>query len=443
MVYNKAIMKIDFENIKQNYPIVEIASRLGINVNSNNTCLCMFHNDNNPSMSFDIKTNRYKCFACDAKGSNIDLVVNILGYSLKQACEFITGQTYNTNYKTDGKTNYNTNIHKSSLPNYNTNNQKSIDKQDMQAFYQIYSDFIDLLEDVEAVGYLKKRKIAPQIVKQYKIKNLPLEHSKQNNITSAMSQKYSDDELINSGLFAISRKTGKLYNRFFAHRLIIPIIQNGLVVSLQARLIDENREVHSKYNNLKQGTTIFNLDILESLTTGATLIICEGIIDCLSWQRLAYNAIAIGSSSNIGKLDKAIISKLKKFNIYIAGDHDKAGSAMNKKISKLLDDNNIISYESIDMKKVASIFNIASDSNDINDILSRLPLYTKYNERLGIVEFCSCADDSEVLFLDYGYISREELDSIHSVSDIEHFLKLKKAFDGEVLFFLDLREEKN
>lgn len=435
-------MKIDFEHIKQNYPILEVATRLGIDVNTNNTCLCKFHNDNNPSMSFDTRTNRYKCFACGEKGTNIDLVMKLLNYDIKAACEFITGQSYsNTDEKKEPcpvlkDHTYVKQNNFQNIPQKNKKNEKKINNSNNDKINtKIYSDFINMLDNSDAIDYLAKRRISAKIVQKYQIKNLPKGTKKQAEIKARLEQKYSQEELTQSGLFAISQKTNAIYNRFFAHRLIIPIIQNGQIVSLQARAIDDGVNVHSKYNNLKNNVKIFNLDILDQISVGSTIVICEGIIDCLSFSRLCYNAIAIGSSANVGKLDKSIIEKLKNFDIIVAGDCDRAGGQMNQKIQKLLDDNNIISYETIDLSKLASIFNIdnkVSEINDINEILSSLQIHTNYSESLGQLEFCSCSNNSEVLFLDYGYVSKDEIERVEKVSDIECLLRLKKAFDSSV-----------
>ncbi len=426
-------MKIDFEHIKQNYPIVEIALRLGINVNSSNMCQCQFHNDNNPSMSFDTRTNRYKCFACDAKGSNIDLVKNLLHCEVKEACEFITGHSYSNNNSNSLNHSSNSNNHKyENVSKNESENINNINESNIDSNINIYTDFIQMLDNSDATRYLSPRQITKGIIEERQIKNLPKEYNAQATITKSLQSKYSNESLIASGLFAISKNRGNIYNRFFAHRLVIPIVENGQIVSLQARCIDDDVEVHSKYNNLKNNTKIFNIDILSRLAKGSEIIICEGIIDCLSWNRLCFHAIAIGSSGNIGKLDKGIIEKLSKFNIVVAGDADTAGEGMNKKITTLLDNNNIISYNSIDMPRVAKMFNIAKQANDINEILSCLPISTKVSSKMGELEFCPCNGDNEVLFLDYGYISREEIKHIKSVVDIEYLLKFKKAFDGDV-----------
>lgn len=52
-----------------------------------NKCLCMFHNDRNPSMS--IKNERYKCFSCGESGDVIDFIAKLYGYTPIQAVKYI------------------------------------------------------------------------------------------------------------------------------------------------------------------------------------------------------------------------------------------------------------------------------------------------------------------------------------------------------------------
>jgi DNA primase len=39
------------------------------------TCLCPFHNEKTPSLKINVEKNTWKCFGCEASGSNIDLVI--------------------------------------------------------------------------------------------------------------------------------------------------------------------------------------------------------------------------------------------------------------------------------------------------------------------------------------------------------------------------------
>ena len=55
-------------------------------------CLCPFHDDGRPSLTFNTRSNRYRCFVCDARGSNIDLVMKSQGWTFRQACTWMASQ---------------------------------------------------------------------------------------------------------------------------------------------------------------------------------------------------------------------------------------------------------------------------------------------------------------------------------------------------------------
>ena len=68
---------IDKEKIEtaKAFPIVELAKSLGIEVGRDNKALCPFHIEKTPSLSFDKRTNLFKCFGCVESGDTICKVV--------------------------------------------------------------------------------------------------------------------------------------------------------------------------------------------------------------------------------------------------------------------------------------------------------------------------------------------------------------------------------
>ena len=72
-------------------PIEGVAERLGLQV-SRHKCLCPFHADNHPSLSFCVRRNTYRCFVCGASGGTIDLVMNYLNKDFKEACKWLADE---------------------------------------------------------------------------------------------------------------------------------------------------------------------------------------------------------------------------------------------------------------------------------------------------------------------------------------------------------------
>ena len=72
-------------------PIEAVAKNLGIAV-VRHMALCPFHGDRHPSLHFDVKRNRFKCFACGASGDVIDLVMRYNNVGFKEAVGKIANQ---------------------------------------------------------------------------------------------------------------------------------------------------------------------------------------------------------------------------------------------------------------------------------------------------------------------------------------------------------------
>jgi len=71
-------------------PIEGVAERLGLRV-VRHKCLCPFHDDHHASLSFSVRRNTFRCFACDAHGGTIDLVMRYLNKDFLDACRWLGG----------------------------------------------------------------------------------------------------------------------------------------------------------------------------------------------------------------------------------------------------------------------------------------------------------------------------------------------------------------
>ena len=69
-------------------PIEGVAERLGLQV-TRHKCLCPFHEDSHPSLSFCVRKNTYRCFVCGAHGGTIDLVMKYLRKDFKEAVDWL------------------------------------------------------------------------------------------------------------------------------------------------------------------------------------------------------------------------------------------------------------------------------------------------------------------------------------------------------------------
>lgn len=375
--------KSDIENIKTNYSIIDVAKRLGFSIDKNNRTICPFHNDTNPSLSFNVKYNYYHCFSCGASGDNIKLVMNILNYDFKNAIKFISGNDYKPIYKS------------------------SIEKKTI-SYNNIYKEFIDLLNNEEAIEYLGKRMIKKEQIINYSIKNLPKDKTSQYLIIKKLLKNYDENDLIKSGIVVKSKEYNNLYLFHHKHRLIIPYfdIDGSTILSIQGRAIDE--EIKPKYLfNKNSKDSIYNIHTLGNIRD---IIICEGVIDALSLERLGYNAIALSGVTKINLLKQYEI--LNKYNLYSFSDNDNAGKKLIEKIYKL--DN---------YKGAFLISNFTTNDNikDINDLLSNSII--KSFKIQGIIYNYFEIPNDKICILDYYIFNKNEL----------KYIKKEKNFNKALL----------
>ncbi len=343
-------MSIDFHNIRSNYPIVEIAKRIGIDVLSNNTCKCVFHNDNNPSMSFDLRSNRYKCFACDAKGTNIDLVMNLLGYDIKKACEFITGNSF-----LDHASNH-TIYYKNKHITSNTTEIQTIENID---YHNIYNSLLHN-EYTEYSHYLKERGITIAHLENIEcrvIKNSrALEHK--------LIKTYGQESLYKAGLY--SKNNNFLFQNNF---LLIPYFdKNNKIHTIKARDTQNKRFANCNGRELiLYGINRIYNDCTLIVDGKAAIIshkninsvyITESEIDALSFMQIGLVAVACSGSSWNSSYTKELL-QIK--DIVVATDVDEAGLRLRESI--------VLNF--YNNRKQISILDIKAYRNckDINDLL--------------------------------------------------------------------------
>ena len=383
-------MNLEIDYIKKHYSIINIAIRLGLNIDKNNKAICPFHNDKNPSLSFNIKENYYHCFSCGASGDNIKLVKEILHCSFNEAIEFITGN----NYK-------NVKLYKE------TDTKKNMNKTNNNYFYDIYKTFLELLDNKEALCYLEKRCITKKQIIDNKIKNLPKDKKEQLLIINELLKHYNEENLIKSGILSKNKEYNTLYLFHYRHRLIIPYFDadGNNIISIQGRTIDE--DIKPKYLfNKNAKDSIYNIN---KVGKNKDIIICEGVIDALSLERFGYIAIALSGVTKTNILKE--YDFIKDYNIYSFSDNDNAGKRLIKDIYKLSNYKGAFSIES---------FTINNNIKDINDILvkSDIKSFTIDNIKYNYFEM----PNDKICILDYYIFTKKELRYIRKMNNFKKSL---------------------
>ncbi|MDO4356543.1 MAG: CHC2 zinc finger domain-containing protein [Clostridia bacterium] len=76
-----------FANVRQAVSARDAAESYGMPISRHGKARCIWHEDRHPSLSFDSRTGRCKCFACGAGGSSIDLTARLFDLSPLEAAK--------------------------------------------------------------------------------------------------------------------------------------------------------------------------------------------------------------------------------------------------------------------------------------------------------------------------------------------------------------------
>lgn len=268
----------DFILRLENLPIEQVAERLGIRVDRHK-CRCPFHDDRNPSMTFNTKTNKFRCWACGEHGGTIDLVMRFFGVGFVKACEWLA----------EGSC--------AIIDNHRKINEKKKeeDKKFDENKYLRY--FFEPRLSEKALHFLKnERKISRYVIAYSRLNSW------------------------------VSTKTGTEW-------LSIPYFNiDGRLIGVQHRNLDyqkgkENYESKFRFPAGSQCHT-YNLPILRMVPKNGHLWIAEGCTDCWALLSAGRHAIAIPSATTVKKKDMMMIKEIqerKNLTIHMAPDNDAPG----------------------------------------------------------------------------------------------------------------------
>ena len=276
--------------------------------------LSPFKNEKTPSFTVNDEKEFYHCFATSEHGNIFDFVMKTqnlkFGEAVKHLAQLAGMQPYMFSKKDEER-------------EKKWNEYKSI--------YNEYVDFYhnELIKNEQysnAREYLKNRSLSKEDVKRFKMGYV----EKNPNIFEQLKNKYSEQTLVETGLFYLDEKK-KIYVERFRGRLIFPINNiTGQPIALGGRII-ENLDYLAKYINspetlfFKKGSNLYNLDLARKLSNKLDHIyLVEGYMDVVGLSKNGIdNAVA-----NLGtSLTDKQIQILNQFfdDIIICFDGDESG----------------------------------------------------------------------------------------------------------------------
>ena len=266
-------------------PIEGVAERLGLTV-KRHRCLCPFHDDHEPSLSFKVSKNTYRCYVCGASGGPIDLAMALLPYRggregspFLEACHWLADEhnviISDDRFKVNGE-------------GFKVQEPKPFDA----------SRYVWFFERPWLSGEAKKflfeeRRIDPRVVRWCRLTSW-----KDRQSVPWLQTPYYDRE--------------------------------GKLIGVQNRNLVKGGTPRFRFPTGSQ-CNLYNLPVLNLLRPGEALYIAEGCSDCWSLLSAGHKAIAIPSATLLSKRDKELLQELateRSVRFHMWPDNDAPGERL-------------------------------------------------------------------------------------------------------------------
>jgi len=331
--------------------------------------LSPFKNEKSPSFTVSDEKEFYHCFSTGEHGNIFDFLMKTKSLGFGEAVKVLAAEAGMPQYKfskTDSEKEKRFDTYKNILKEYSNFFHQQLFKS----------------ENNQALSYLEKRGLSQNIIKEFNLGYVPW----QNNFYEKLLIKFSEAEIILTGLYYKNEKTSKFVDRFNS-RIIFPI--NNLTsetIAFGGRIIRESQL--AKYINspetefYKKGRTVFNLDKAKALRSETNeAIIVEGYMDVVS----LYAAGVKNTISNSGTaLTDTQIELIWKFFsspiICLDGDQSGQSAALRiaEKLLPLINENNKIYFSIMPKGEDPDDFIKKNGKDKFNDFLKSRKIIQSY-----------------------------------------------------------------
>jgi len=276
--------------------------------------LSPFKTEKTPSFTVNDEKEFYHCFATSEHGNIFDFVMKTQNLKFGEAVKYLANLA--------------------GMQPFMFSKQDEEREKKWKEYLSIFKRYVDFYHDQllkneslsYARDYLKDRSLRKEEVKKFKIGFI----EKNPNLYEKLKEEFSDQALMETGLFFLDDKK-KNYVERFRGRLIFPINNiSGQPIALGGRIIDDN-DYLAKYINspetnfFKKGSNLYNLDIARKFSNKLDHIyLVEGYMDVVGLSKNGIeNAVAnLGTSLT----DKQILTLNQFFDdIIICFDGDESG----------------------------------------------------------------------------------------------------------------------
>ena len=302
-------------------PIEGVAERLGLQVRMHK-CLCPFHDDHHASLTFSMRRNTFRCFACGASGGTIDLVMRRLNLGFKEACRFLDERRMTKDEKLFSNSQIATSFSLSAREAFGV-----LDKKENRVPQFDASRYERFFErpwlSTEARKFLfDERRIDQRVVRWCRLTSWQDKHG----IPWLQIPYYNRERQLVGIQNRNLRKENQNEN------------QNEQFSNSQILDRKENRAPRFRF---PQGSEcgIYNLPVLNRLAKGEPLYITEGCSDCWAMLSSGHKAIAIPSATLLKPKDVEQLSTLSSqlsTPFHMFPDQDAPGERLFLQLRQLL-----------------------------------------------------------------------------------------------------------
>jgi len=400
--------------------------------------LSPFTTEKTPSFTVSDEKGFYHCFSSGEHGNIFDFLMKTqslkFGEAVRQLASEAGMQPYRfTNFDLEKEKRYQ--IYKNILKNYADYHHKLVFDQDSSA-----------------LDYLKKRGITKEAISEFQIGFVP----GNSDYYVDLSKKFSEKEILETGLFYKNEKYNRFVNRFYS-RIIFPIKNIvGDTIAFGGRIISDNKKT-AKYINspetefYKKGRHIFNLDKAKSnINKNQEAIVVEGYMDVISIYSSGIKNVVSNSGTALTENQINLIWKFFS-NPIICLDGDPSGQRAALRIAENLlpyiKENNKIGFitlvsgmdpdDYIKEKGKDNFEKLINNNLSIEEFIWKMYLKdlntsdpfaaTKFEKKFKIL--CQSIKDQTLK----KYIWEYYLEKIRSLTPLQKFYKRKKINTYKVL----------
>ncbi|MFE8118542.1 CHC2 zinc finger domain-containing protein [Brenneria goodwinii] len=304
----------ELQHLKAAVPLVDVVRSQGRQVfkrGKDFVVLCPFHQEKTPSCVLSPEKNLYHCFGCNAGGSVLDWVMQTERLSLRKAVERLRGELGEN----------------PSVQPLVSQGEPAVLEEDEAGRQALLSRVVEfyhhtLLNAPEAIAYLEKRRLNhPELVAAFKLgfANRTLAYRLPPKAVQAGAKIRA--RLRDVGMM---RESG---HEHFTGSLIVPVITpDGQIREVYGRKITERLRSGTPLHLYLPGPHggVWNEP---ALVAGKTIILCESLIDAMSFWVAGYRNVtaAYGVNGFTDEMRQAFIRHGVK-QVLIAFDNDAAGN---------------------------------------------------------------------------------------------------------------------